>query len=834
MPARKRSIWSCRVSGRALKRPLQAKACSTLWLLLAQAVFGQAPLHFRAGEGVAIDTPAETVSAVRSAVRRSATSDNPAGRFVITPEGDGPGLLLSASVLTPPGRYSVTVSATQADGTELRAALSVILDPVKTVPSSAGKPAVVLLNGFQLANGSSCQPSNTTPHSKNTFGSLETQLLGDGIPVVYFFDNCVEGPNAKIEDLGNALGQFLALIKDDTGTPVAQVDLVGHSMGGLIARAYLSGLQSDGSLSPPANPRVRRLIMIATPNFGSFIAAEFAGLLGQQGQEMEPNSPFLWNLNRWNQFTDDLRGVDALALAGNAGNVGLPAKASDGVVSLTSASLGFVRDAAHTRILPYCHTDGLAIVGCTANGIANDGAPETQQIVRSYLSGTGAWSTIGTTPDKDQYLSQNGGVFFAEENAAGAKYLNDLSAVSWGSAALQPASGSVFYNELVKGGANSFTATSASAGKISCGPSTVQVGFGSTFRCKPSAAISGVGPLMTIVCITTPCPQPGKLVLPGSGGAITITGAGFGAQRCSACSVTVTPGGAALQISSWSDTSIATQLPPSFGPGLVQLTVHASDGGDSINFMLPALSAGIGPVVTSLTNAASGASGAVAPGEMVTIKGIGLGPSTGVQFSVDPGGRIATTLGGVQVFFGSFAAPITYASAGQVNAIVPYEVAGQTQLAMTVQYNGVSQPLTVNVTAAAPGVFTFNSSGAGQAVAANQDGSFNGPAGSGPFSPAPKGSFVVIYWTGGGQTVPPGSTGSVNSATTLKRFENVSVTVGGRPVTVAFAGAAPAFVDGVDQLNIQLPPDIPTGDALPVVITVGSLPSVATATLAVQ
>jgi uncharacterized protein (TIGR03437 family) len=800
--------------------------------LPAQRAVAPLPLNeknyrVRAGDGVKLDAPAETVAFVSTASKRSATPP-----FVFTPNEDASGLLLTAPLRTPPGRYAVTVSATREDGVSMQLTLSVILDPVQTVPSNATRPPVVLLNGFQLAFGP-CQPSNTTPHSKASFGSLETQLLGDGVPIVYFFDNCVEAPGANIEDLGNALAQFMDLIKDDTGAQVQQIDLVGHSMGGLIARSYLAGLQSDGSLAPPANPRVRKLLLIAPPNFGSFIAAEFAALLGGQGAEMEPGSPFLWSLNRWNQFTDDLRGVDSLAIIGNAGPLGSQGNGSDGVVSLTSGSLGFVRDVPHTRILPYCHTDALAIVGCTAGGIANaDQAPETAQIVRSYLSGTSAWSSIGGTPDKDQYLSQDGGVYFAEENAAGTQYLNDLSQVVWGSAALQSVPGaSVFYNELVNTGMNAFTGTSASAGKINCGSATVPAGFYSMFRCKPSATITSVGPLATIVCVTTPCPQnTSKLVLPAAGGAITITGAGFGAQRCASCGVTANPGGVALAISSWTDTSIAAQLPPSVGLGLVQLIVQAAGGADSINIVTPALTAGIGPIVTSLTNAASGASGAIAPGEMVTIKGVGLGPSTAVQFSVDPStGKVDTTLGGVQVLFGNIAAPITYVSTTQINAIVPYEVAGQSQIKVTVLYNGTSPPLTATVAGAAPGAFTFNSTGAGQAVAANQDGSFNGPA-----SPAPKGSYVTIYFTGGGQTIPAGATGSVNSTTILKQFQNVSVTVGGQPAIVTFAGAAPGFVDGVCQLNIQLPANIATGDALPLVITVGGVPSVSTATLAVQ
>ena len=233
---------------------------------------------------------------------------------------------------------------------------------------------------------------------------------------------------------------------------------------------------------------------------------------------------------------------------------------------------------------------------------------------------------------------------------------------------------------------------------------------------------------------------------------------------------------------------------------------------------------------TSVTNAASGAAGAISPGEIVTIKGSGLGPGTGVSFSVDPvTGMVDTTLSGTRVLFGSFAAPITYTSAGQINAIVPYEIAGQSAVVMQVQYQGVmSAGTTLQVASAAPGAFTFSGTGSGQAVAANQDGSFNGTS-----SPAAPASYVTIYFTGGGETNPPGVTGSVTGAVLKWLAQPVSATVGGVPAAVAFDGAAPEFVDGVGQLNIQLANDTPSGTQ-PLVITVGGVSSPASATLAVQ
>ena len=237
-------------------------------------------------------------------------------------------------------------------------------------------------------------------------------------------------------------------------------------------------------------------------------------------------------------------------------------------------------------------------------------------------------------------------------------------------------------------------------------------------------------------------------------------------------------------------------------------------------------------VVSAVVNAASWTGGAVAPGELVVIGGTMLGPSTGVSGTVDPStGKMVSQLAGTTVLFDGVAAPLLYVSAGQVNAIVPYEEAGCTQAQVQVQYQGVlSAPLTLACGTAAPGIFTFNASGAGPAAAANQDGTFNGPS-----SPAAKGSYVTLYFTGGGQTSPAGITGSITGTATLKWLtQNTTVTVGSVAATVAFDGAAPTFVDGVLQLNIQLSPNTPTGSALPVVVTVGNASSPTTATLAVQ
>src|ERR1700722_6808880 len=190
---------------------------------------------------------------------------------------------------------------------------------------------------------------------------------------------------------------------------------------------------------------------------------------------------------------------------------------------------------------------------------------------------------------------------------------------------------------------------------------------------------------------------------------------------------------------------------------------------------------------------------------------------------------VDTTLARTRVFFGSIAAPITYTSATKINAITPYELTGQSSVSVQVQYQGVSSASTAGqVASASPGAYTLNLSGTGPVVAANQDGTLNGSG-----NPAAKGSYVTIYFTGGGQTNPPGITGSVTGTVLKWLTQGISVTVGGQPATVTFDGSAPTLVDGVDQLNIQLSPNTPSG-LQPIVITIGEISSPSSGTLAIQ
>jgi len=269
----------------------------------------------------------------------------------------------------------------------------------------AQRPPVILVDGYHLL----CNQDNLS--STHDFGELEPRLKAESVSVT-FFGTCSFNGKPSIEDLGNALGTSIRNLN------VPQVDIVSHSMGGLIVRSYLSGKQTSGAVySPPLDPKVRKWVSIATPNFGALLPALFLPfLLDAQSRELVPGSQFLFDLATWNQNRDDLRGVDTVAIVGNAGGFGPSQGSNDGTVAVTSASMSFVEPDERTRILPYCHGAGVFTsilgLGCDAPPLAVIQAdnPLSWQIIDSFLGGTADWKKIGHPPSQDSYLSQYGGI----------------------------------------------------------------------------------------------------------------------------------------------------------------------------------------------------------------------------------------------------------------------------------------------------------------------------------------------------------------------------------------------------------------------------------------
>ena len=321
---------------------------------------------------------------------------------------------------------------------------------------------------------------------------------------------------------------------------------------------------------------------------------------------------------------------------------------------------------------------------------------------------------------------------------------------------------------------------------------------------------------------TLPPPQVVQVTSTGSATfTATFTPAASIANRGNFITVTPASGTAPATLTLGVNSTILATLPQGTYTG----TVTVSSPGIANQTISVTLTVGpaSGPAVMAITNAASLQAGPIAPGEIVSLFGTNIGPSSpagGVLFSLTANGMVPTSLGGVSVTFNGTAAPLLYVSAQQINAIVPYEIAGQTNANVVVAFGGsTSANLQTNVVATEPAIFSLSQGGNGQGAILNQDYSVNGAN-----KPAAIGSVVQIFGTGEGQLVPPVQTGSVTPAVApfpKPAATPINVTIGGQPAQIEYAGEAPTLVSGVIQINAVVPAGTPSGNQ-PLVITIGS------------
>jgi uncharacterized protein (TIGR03437 family) len=279
----------------------------------------------------------------------------------------------------------------------------------------------------------------------------------------------------------------------------------------------------------------------------------------------------------------------------------------------------------------------------------------------------------------------------------------------------------------------------------------------------------------------------------------------------------------------------ATSLTPGTYHGTV--TINAPPGSDNlvavpvtltVTAALPALPQPGPPFATFLVNGASAIAGPIAPGEIITILGQNIGPPDPAASATDPIGEAPTNLGGGRVLFDGIPAPLLYASATQVNAIVPYEVATTGSTMVEVEYNGARVPAGGFVLApTAPAIFTVDSTGQGQAKARNADNSVNSPQ-----NPAARGSVIQVYGTGEGVTSPRGVTGDASAG--RKPVLPVTIKTGGADATVQDAVSAPGMMPGVLQVSALVPQNIVPGASVPIFLTIGDAHSQDGVTIAVK
>ena len=197
----------------------------------------------------------------------------------------------------------------------------------------------------------------------------------------------------------------------------------------------------------------------------------------------------------------------------------------------------------------------------------------------------------------------------------------------------------------------------------------------------------------------------------------------------------------------------------------------------------------------------------VAPGSLVSLFGLDLAPATAVAASRP----LPRELQGVQVLVGGVEAPLLAVVVGddgssQINFQIPVELAGLTYADVVVNNNGVfSAPQGIHVVPALPALFTHSQTGTGTAAALHRD--FE------PVSterPAVPGEKILLFATGLGETRPAQVSGEPATGEAPVTGD-VTVTIGDRPASVSYAGAAPGFV-GLYQINVTIPAGLESGD----------------------
>jgi uncharacterized protein (TIGR03437 family) len=268
-----------------------------------------------------------------------------------------------------------------------------------------------------------------------------------------------------------------------------------------------------------------------------------------------------------------------------------------------------------------------------------------------------------------------------------------------------------------------------------------------------------------------------------------------------------------------------------------------------------------GAVITAVENAADFQLKTVTepavPNSLISVYSLNLGSVSGQNLFP------ATSFQGIQVFFNGTPAPL-YSVVGAddlINLAVPSSLPTTGTATVTVRTTtGVSSSFTLPLGSADVGIFRLSAdpahanqgavtiaNSAWRVMPASTATVYGFPACTGlsPAStcgqPAPVGSDIVIYLTGGGLATPNGTpsgqpipTGSVAPADGSVIYETVqtpTVTIGGVSATVAFSGIAPGTAAEY-QINTTIPTGVASGDSVPVVITFGN--SSDTVTIAVQ
>jgi uncharacterized protein (TIGR03437 family) len=180
----------------------------------------------------------------------------------------------------------------------------------------------------------------------------------------------------------------------------------------------------------------------------------------------------------------------------------------------------------------------------------------------------------------------------------------------------------------------------------------------------------------------------------------------------------------------------------------------------------------------------------VAPGQVIRLRGRGIGPEAEADAKAASGG-VLPGIAGVRVTFNGVTAPLVSVQANEIVCFAPFALDGISSASVQVQYAGLASniypvsvvPQNIDIIAVA-----------------NQDGTLNSED-----NPAAAGTVAALYITGAGQTNPPGTDGETYTSPFVTPASFPAVSVNGFVEAPAFVGASVGLVAGILQVNLFVP-----------------------------
>ncbi len=219
------------------------------------------------------------------------------------------------------------------------------------------------------------------------------------------------------------------------------------------------------------------------------------------------------------------------------------------------------------------------------------------------------------------------------------------------------------------------------------------------------------------------------------------------------------------------------------------------------------------PKISSVVNAADGTK-PVAPGGLISVYGQQMSPVNMATKEIP----LPTALGESCLTVNGVPVPMLFVSSQQINGQLPFNVDGNATMTLHTP-GGVSDNYNFSIFTAAPSIFRSGTAGpvTGLATVVRAD---NNELVT-PTNPIHPNDSVVIYATGLGRTQPAIDAGLPAPSDPLPVAIIVpSVTLGGVPLTVTYAGLVPGEV-GVYQINATVPFKVPQGLSIPLVVDQG-------------